>query len=102
MKVSRNIPPDDELFHTSIRLTIMLLLVNHRKIGFSELQKLLHMTPGNLNHHVKKLEEAEYVRTRKSLLSGRALTVIEITEHGDMSFRKYICELKKSIQVDTG
>ncbi|MFW9993120.1 MAG: transcriptional regulator [Candidatus Odinarchaeota archaeon] len=91
----------EDLFPTSARLAIMLFLVNHRKIGFSELQKLLKLTPGNLDHHIKKLEEANYVKTRRSLLSGRAMIVIEITEHGDISFREYIHELKKTINKIT-
>ena len=98
MDKSGLVPSNDELFPTSVRLTIMILLTTHKKLGFTELQKLLHLTPGNLDHHVKKLIEANYVKTRRSLLTGRALTVIEITKHGEVSFKEYIKELRNKLE----
>jgi DNA-binding transcriptional ArsR family regulator len=48
-------------------LTIMLLLYLHKKVGFTELQKLLQLTPGNLDHHLRKLTQAGYIKTTKTL-----------------------------------
>ncbi|MFX0141554.1 MAG: winged helix-turn-helix domain-containing protein, partial [Candidatus Hodarchaeota archaeon] len=67
MNKTNIILPTDGLFTTSVRLTIMILLFNHKKINFTELQKLLNLTSGNLNHHLKKLENANYVKTYKKL-----------------------------------
>ncbi len=87
--------PSNELFTTSVRLTIMILLLSHKKINFTELQKLLHLTPGNLDHHLKKLETAKYVKTYKKLSSlRRPLTFVEITPHGKSVFEEYITELR--------
>jgi DNA-binding MarR family transcriptional regulator len=82
--------PSDEIFSTSCRLTIMILLYNHRRINFTELQKLLKLTPGNMDHHVKKLENAGYIRTYKKLFLKRPLTMIEITKTGKKAFKDYI------------
>ncbi|MHA2248119.1 MAG: transcriptional regulator [Candidatus Hodarchaeales archaeon] len=88
--------PSDELFTTSVRLTIMILLFNHKKINFTELQKLLRLTPGNLDHHLKKLETAKYVRTYKKLSSlRRPLTIVEITPQGKTAFEDYIASLRE-------
>ena len=88
--------PSDELFTTSVRLTIMILLFSHKKINFTELQKLLHLTPGNLDHHLKRLETAEYVKTYKKLSSlRRPLTMVEITPQGKAAFEDYITNLRE-------
>ncbi|MHA1945337.1 MAG: transcriptional regulator [Candidatus Hodarchaeales archaeon] len=83
--------PEDKLFSPSIRLTIMILLLNHKKINFTELQKLLNLTPGNLDHHVKKLEKAGYIKVYKKLSPLRSpLTLIEVTSTGKLSFESYL------------
>ncbi len=83
--------PEDKLFTPSIRLTIMILLLSHKKINFTELQKLLKLTPGNLDHHLKKLEKAGYVKTYKKLSPWRSpLTLIELTSSGKRSFKSYL------------
>ena len=89
MDKNKLILPEDKLFTPSIRLTIMILLLTHQKINFTELQKLLGLTPGNLDHHVKKLEMASYIKTYKKLSPWRKpLTQIEITPSGKQSFEK--------------
>jgi DNA-binding MarR family transcriptional regulator len=91
MNKTNFILPEDKLFAPSTRLTIMILLFNHKKINFTELQKLLSLTPGNLDHHVKKLEKAGYVKVYKKLSPlRRPLTLIEITSSGKLSFENYL------------
>ncbi len=91
MNDSNLILPEDKLFTPSIRLTIMILLLTHKKINFTQLQKLLSLTPGNLDHHVKKLEKAGYVKVYKKLSPLRSpLTLIEVTSTGKLSFESYL------------
>ena len=91
MDKEKLILPEDKLFSPSIRLTIMILLLTHKKINFTELQKLLSLTPGNLDHHLKKLEKANYIKTYKKLSSWRKpLTQIKITPTGKQSFENYL------------
>ena len=83
--------PEEKLFTPSIRLTIMILLLTHKKVNFTELQKLLSLTPGNLDHHLKKLERAGYIAVSKRLSSWRRpLTLIELTSSGKLSFESYL------------
>jgi DNA-binding MarR family transcriptional regulator len=83
--------PEDKLFSPTIRLTIMILLLTHKKINFTELQKLLGATSGNLDHHVKKLEKVGFVGTYKKLSPLRKpLTFIKITSTGKKSFESYL------------
>lgn len=71
----------------------MYLLFLKRKIGFIELQKLLGLTPGNLDHHVRKLEEVGLIRSHR-VISWRPLLNIEITSDGVSTFRTYIIKMK--------
>jgi DNA-binding MarR family transcriptional regulator len=95
---SREILEKGEIFSAPHRLTIMLVLYLHRKAGFTELQRLLKLTPGNLDHHIRKLQEAGYVKTRKAL-AWRPLTVIEITREGAQAFRDYAVKLRKLLET---
>lgn len=88
------------IFSAQQRFTIMLVLYLHKRAGFTELQKLLQLTPGNLDHHVRKLEEAGYVKTRH-VLDWRPLKVIEITKAGAMAFREYAMNLRQLLEQVT-
>jgi len=82
------------IFSAQQRFTIMLLLYLHKKVGFTELQKLLQLTPGNLDHHVRRLEDVGYVKSRH-VLDWRPLKVIEITKRGGIAFREYAINLRQ-------
>lgn len=88
----------NKIFSASPRLTIMLVLYFHKRVKFTDLQRLLQLTPGNLDHHVRKLKKFGYVKTRKAL-SWRPLTVIEITEDGAKSFHEYAVKLRKLLEA---
>lgn len=88
------------IFSAQQRFTIMLLLYLHKRAGFTELQKLLGLTPGNLDHHVRKLEEVGYVKTRH-VLDWRPLKVIEISRTGASAFKEYAVNLRKLLEQVT-
>ena len=90
----------DGVFSAQQRFSIMLLLYLHKRVGFTELQKLLQLTPGNLDHHIRKLEEVGYVKTRH-VLDWRPLKVIEISKAGSQAFRDYAMNLKKILESVT-
>ena len=88
------------IFSAQQRFTIMLLLYLHKRAGFTELQKLIQLTPGNLDHHVRKLEEVGYVKTRH-VLDWRPLKVIEISKAGAQAFRDYAVNLRTLLEQVT-
>ena len=93
-------PDAGGVFSAQQRFTIMLLLYLHKRAGFTELQKLLGLTPGNLDHHVRRLEKAGYVKTRH-VLDWRPLKVIEITRRGATEFREYALNLRQLLEQVT-
>ena len=72
----------------------MILLYTHKKINFTDLQNLLGLTPGNLGHHLKKLESADYVTIYKAITPFRPITMVKITSLGLDNFKVYIENLK--------
>jgi len=87
-----------EIFSAQHRFTIMFLLYLHKKAGFTELQRLLGVTPGNLDHHLRKLAEAGYVKTRH-VLDWRPLKVVEITSLGAKEFHDYATGMRELLKL---
>ena len=88
------LPPSNGIFSFSIRFNIMLLLYVHKKISFIELQKLLNLTSGNLNHHLTKLTEEDYIQNKKIIFSTKPMNMIFITEKGKQDFKSYLSNFK--------
>ncbi len=101
MKKNNSILPSDEIFTTSIRLTIMLILFSHKKILLNELKDVLQLSSGNLDHHIRKLLNVDYITTRKSFFPARPLTVVEITPKGHEDFKEYLLKIKEVLDQIT-
>ncbi|MFX1285702.1 MAG: transcriptional regulator [Promethearchaeota archaeon] len=86
-----------EVFSDQPRFTIMFLIYLNKTVGFTELQRLLKLTPGNLDHHIKKLARVGYVIMRKKF-SWRPLNVVTITPKGAEAFREYTSNLKQMLK----
>ncbi|MHA1675510.1 MAG: transcriptional regulator [Promethearchaeota archaeon] len=94
-KDSTNLPlfqPND-LLKVPLRFNIMFLLFNYNQMGFTELHKLLKCTPGNLDHHLKKLLAAGWIEDRVAF-SPRPLKFLRITPLGQENIRSQIQQLK--------
>ena len=87
----------EKVFQAQPRFSIIYLLFLKRKVGFIDLAHLLGLTPGNLDHHIRKLQEAGLAKTRK-VISWKPLVIVEITPEGGETFRKYVTKLKSMIQ----
>jgi len=88
----------DALVSHPTRFTVCFLLYLHRRIGFAELQRLLDLTPGNLDSHLKKLREAGYVEMRKVFTLRGPRTAVQITPTGSQAFCGYVSKLRKLLE----
>lgn len=86
------------ILSSPIRMTIMLLLEQHKNIIVSDLQKLIKETPGNLDYHIKQLEKENYVIAKPGLFRKRVLKTIEITEEGIFAVKSDIAMLMKFLE----
>ena len=76
----------DKFLENKIRLGILSVLAVNDSYDFSGLKKLLGATDGNLTTHLKALEDAGYLTSRKQFIGRRPNTSYKITESGRKSF----------------
>ena len=93
LKEPMTLDEDEKVFQSQPRFSIIYLLFLKRKVGFLELKQLLGLTPGNLDHHLKKLEDVGLVDSRR-VISWRPLVMVSITPKGIQVFRNYVVKLK--------
>ncbi len=99
---------DDDLnpvIHTPARLRIMVTLATLRDgddLSFTGLQEVTGLTPGNLITHLRKLEEAEYVTTKKNGSGVTARTAVAITPDGRSALKEYSAVLRQLLDSASG
>ncbi len=86
----------ERAFHEPKRLAMMAALIGmpEREMSFTELKEACDLTDGNLNRHLKTLEDAGAVAFRKSSGEGRAQKIISITVRGERAFLQYLAALE--------
>ena len=72
----------DDVIHGRLRLGIMAYLSSVSPAIFGELRDKVQATDGNLSTHLRKLEDAGYVRQEKSFVGKRPQTRIFLTDQG--------------------
>jgi predicted ArsR family transcriptional regulator len=81
----------DPILHQPTRTKIVsTIAANEEGVSFKELQSVCEATQGNLNSHLKTLEEAEYVEFQKFFEGRRPKTIYRLSPKGKEAFRKYI------------
>ncbi len=84
--------PLDPLIHAPARLRIVATLAALRvgdELSFRRLQDLIGLTPGNLITHLRKLEEAGYVTTEKTVNGSTPRTSVSLTPDGRTALDAY-------------
>ena len=88
----------DPVIHVPARLRIMVTLATLPEgddLSFTRLQDLIGLTPGNLITHLRKLEDAGYVRTEKTGRGVTARTSVELTRDGRAALERYTSVLRQ-------
>lgn len=83
----------DEVIHGRMRLGVMAFLSTAESAEFTTLRGRLGATDGNLSVHLRKLEDAGYVRLDKSFVNRKPLTQIVLTEAGRSAYERYLAAL---------
>ncbi|MFC7877910.1 transcriptional regulator [Isoptericola sp. NPDC057391] len=85
-------PELDPVIHAPARLRVVATLAAlgpGDELSFPKLQKLLDMTAGNLSTHLRKLEDAGYVRVTKTHEGRTPATYLALTSQGRGAFEDY-------------
>ena len=80
----------DEVIHGRIRLGVMAFLVTAGQADFGDIRARLKTTDGNLSVHLRKREDAGYVRVEKTYAERKPLTRIAITDTGRAAFDAWL------------
>jgi len=92
------IPDLDPLIHAPNRLAVMSLLSGVESAEFTFIRDAAGITDGNLSTHLKKLEEAGYVKISKSYRGRRPLTTVGMTGKGKKAFDDYLDTLEEIVR----
>ena len=87
----------DKVIHERARLGIVASLAARGEMSFNELKDALGMTDGNLSVHARVLEEAKYIRIRKSFVGRKPRTTLSLTAKGQKSFQNYVNYLERIV-----
>lgn len=89
----------ERLFHEPARLGLMsLLCAGPEGMSFNDLKQELHLTDGNLNRHLKTLEDAGAVRIEKTACGVKPRTLVHVTPAGREQFVVYLKNLEAVLQ----
>jgi len=85
----------DRLLDHRVRLAICALLARRDRLSFSRLKELLDETDGSLGAHLRRLEEAGYLKIAKEFLDRRPTTWYALTAAGRRALAEHVAVLER-------
>jgi predicted ArsR family transcriptional regulator len=80
----------DRLIHEPARLSLLACLYVIREADFVFLQNETGLSAGNISSHMRKLEQAGYVKVHKTFSGRRPQTRFRMTAAGRRAFSGYL------------
>jgi DNA-binding MarR family transcriptional regulator len=87
----------DDVVHQRVRLGILTIAHEARRVEFGFLRTQLELTAGNLSQHLGVLESAGLVEVEKGYAGKRGRTWITLTPAGDTALAAEVTRLKQLI-----
>jgi len=84
----------DDVVHQRVRLGILTIAHEARRVEFSYLRDTLGLTAGNLSQHLGVLETAGLIAIEKGYAGRRARTWVTLTKVGQAALEDEIAQLK--------
>ncbi|MGD0859259.1 MAG: transcriptional regulator [Terracidiphilus sp.] len=89
----------NRVIHERARLSVLTsLITNPKGLAFGDLKQLCALTDGNLNRHLRVLEEGRLVEIVKKTDRNRPLTVCRITAFGKARYMEYLSTLEQVVR----
>ncbi len=89
----------DDVIHGRVRLSVMAYLSGAGAADFTQLRRKVGVTDGNLSVHIRKLEEADYIKVEKKFAGRRPLTICHLTKKGREAWIAYIARMETLMRV---
>lgn len=84
----------ERIFHEPNRLAIMSAVCAAADgISFIDLKRACDLTDGNLNRHLKVLEDARVIRVDKRFVDSKPRTTVHLSRTGLARFQEYLAAL---------
>ncbi len=87
----------DPILHSQLRLSIVSILMTVEEANFSFIKETTKAAAGNISIQIKNLQDAGYVKVKKSFKNNYPNTSVSITSKGIEAFENYVGNLKKYI-----
>ncbi len=87
----------DPILHSQLRLSIVSILMTVDEANFTFIKDTTRAAAGNISIQIKKLQEAGYVKVKKTFKNNYPNTTLSITSKGIKAFEDYANNLKKYI-----
>jgi len=87
----------DPILHSQLRLSIVSILMTVEDASFTFIKESTNAAAGNISIQIKKLQEAGYVKVKKTFINNYPNTTVSITSKGIKAFEDYVNNLKKYI-----
>ena len=88
----------DDVVHQRVRLGILAITHEARKVEFGFLRSTLDLTAGNLSQHLTVLEKAGLITVEKGYEGRRGRTWVQLTKAGRQALHDEIASLKTLIR----
>lgn len=98
----KSIPDFDRVIHEKTRLAIVSALAVNDRLSFNEMKEIVQTSDGNISVHARRLEEANYVTTKKSFEGRMPHTEYALTAAGRRAFEKYLGHMEALIKATRG
>lgn len=88
----------DDVVHQRVRLGVLAVTQEGKRVEFSFLRQTLNLTGGNLSQHLAVLERAGLINIEKGYEGRRPRTWINLTQAGSAALRDELAALKALIR----
>jgi len=99
MVFSGNEPPTmmnvDRVVHEPARFMILSYLCVVERADFQFLMNQIGLTRGNLSSHMTKLEDAGYIKVKKTFKKKKPNTMLSVTTKGRKAYDGYTKQMKR-------
>ncbi len=89
------LPELDRLLDHRVRLAICVLLGRRDALSFTRLKEVLSETDGSLGAHLRRLEEAGYLRVRKQFVDRKPVSWYALTAAGRQALDRHVGGLER-------
>jgi DNA-binding MarR family transcriptional regulator len=89
----------ERVIHERARLSVLTsLITNPKGLAFGDLKQLCALTDGNLNRHLRVLEQAKMVESVKKQDRNRPVTICRVTASGRARYIEYLSTLEQVVR----